>query len=67
MKMVGMTIDFNNDQSIVFAEQSQLKKTKSVHYTIPIRPYNTVLNNITTGKNTAVVLIATCKKKLRSS
>ena len=62
MKRAGMTIDFKNDQAIAFREQIQLMNTKSGHYTIPIRPYNTILNNIATSTNTAVVLIGTKTK-----
>ena len=32
--------------------------TKSGHFTIPIHPFNTILNNIEIGTNTATVLIA---------
>ena len=35
--------------------------TKSGHYSIPVKPYNTILSNIATVTNTAVVLIATNK------
>ena len=63
MKRAVMTIDFKNDQAIAFGEQIQLMNTKSGHYTILIRPYNTILNNIATGTNTAVVLKATNKTK----
>ena len=65
MKRAGMTIDFKNDQAVAFGEQIQLMNTKSGHYTIPIHPYNTILNNIVTGTNTAVVLKATSKTKTK--
>ena len=65
LKREGMTIDLKNDQAIAFVEQIQLINTKSGHYAIPIRPYNTILNNIATGTNTAVVLIGTCKTKIK--
>ena len=51
-----MTIDFKNDEAVPSGKQIQLMNTKSGHY-------NTILNNITTGTNTAVVLIATSKTK----
>ena len=35
--------------------------TKSGHDTIPIHPYSTILNNIATGTNKAVVLKETSK------
>ena len=37
--------------------------TKSGHFTIPIHPFNTILNNFETGTNTATVLIATSETK----
>ena len=58
MKRAGMTVDFKNDQAIEFGKQMQLMITKPRYYTIPIRPHNTILNNIATGTNAAVVLIA---------
>ena len=64
MKRAGMTIDFKNNQAIAFGEQIQFMKTNPGHYTIPILPYNTILN-IATGTNTAVVLIATSKTKTK--
>ena len=60
MKTADITTDFKNDQAIEFGEQIQLMNTKS---TIPIHPYNTILNNIAKGANTAVVLLATTKTK----
>ena len=57
-----MKIDVKNDQAIAFAKQIQLLNTKSGH-TIQVCPYNTILNNIATGTNTAVVLITTNKTK----
>ena len=63
MKRADITTDFKNDQAIEFGEQIQLMNTKSRHYTIPTRPYNTILNNIATGTNIAVVLLATSKTK----
>ena len=62
-KRAGMTIDFKNDQAIPFGQQIQLMNTKSGYYTTPIRPYNALLNNIKTGTNTVVILIATSKTK----
>ena len=65
IQRAAMTIDFKNNQAIAFGEQIQLMNTKSGHYTILIRPYNTILNNITTGTNTAVLLKATNKTKAK--
>ena len=65
MKRAGMTIDFKNDHAIAFGEQIQVMNTKPGHYTIPICPYSTILNNIAAGANTAVVLIATSKTKTK--
>ena len=67
MKRAGMTIDFKNDQAVAFGEQIQLMNTKLGYYTIPIHPYNTILNNIATGTNTAVVLKATSKTKIKTA
>ena len=63
MKRAGMTVDFKNNQAITFGEQIQLMNTKSGNYTLRIYPYNTILKHITTGTNTAVVLIPTNKAK----
>ena len=49
MKKADVTHDFINDNAIVFGESVKLITTKSGHYTIPIPPYKTVLNNIKTG------------------
>ena len=65
MKRAGMTIDFKNDQAVAFPQKIRLINTKSGHSTIPIRPYNTILNNIATGTNTVVVLIATSETKTK--
>ena len=48
-----------------FHKKIRLINTKSGHSTIPIRPYNTILNNIATGTNTVVVLIATSETKTK--
>ena len=63
IKRTVMTIDFKNDEAVPSGKQIQLMNTKSGHYMLPICHYNTILNNITTGTNTAVVLIATSKTK----
>ena len=63
VKRTVMTIDFKNDEAVPSGKQIQLMNTKSGHYMLPICHYNTILNNITTGTNTAVVLIATSKTK----
>ena len=63
IKRTVMAIDFKNDEAVASGKKIQLMNTKSEHYTLPIHPYNIILNNITTGTNTAVVLIATSKTK----
>ena len=63
VKRTVMTIDFKNDEAVPSGKQIQLMNTKSGHYMLPICHYNTILNNITTGTNTAVDLIATSKTK----
>ena len=63
MKKTDMTFDFKNDNAIIFGESVKLITTKSGHYTIPISPYKTVLNNLTTGINTNITLITTQTNK----
>ena len=63
MKRVGMTINFKNGQAITFGEPIQLINIKYGNYKIPICSYNTILTNITTGTDIAVILIATNKTK----
>ena len=36
MKKADMTLDFKNDDAIVFGQSVKLVTTKSGHYTIPI-------------------------------
>ena len=62
-KKADMTLDFKNDNAMVFGETVKLITTKSGHYTIPISPYKTVLNKITTGINTNITLITTQTNK----
>ena len=44
MKKTNMTLDFKNDHAASLINQLV---TKSGHYTIPINPYKTTLNNVT--------------------
>lgn len=39
-------------------KNNQINFTKSGHYAIPISPYKNVLNNIATGNNTNITLVA---------
>ena len=57
MKKADMTLHFKNDNAILFRESVKLITTKSGHYTIPISPYKTVPNNLTTGINKNITLI----------
>ena len=57
-----MTLDFKNDHAIIFDESIQLIETKSGHYAIPLNPYKTILNNVTSGVNTNVTFVATENK-----
>ena len=57
-----MTLDFKNDHAIIFDESIQLIVTKSGHYAIPLNPYKTILNNVTSGVNTNVTFVATENK-----
>ena len=59
MKKSNMTLDFKNDQAVIFDQSIQLIVTKSGHYAILINPYKTILNNVTSGVNTNVTLVAT--------
>ena len=52
MKKANMTIDFKNDHTVIFNQSIQLPVTKSGHYAIPINPYKTIPNNVTSGVNT---------------
>ena len=52
MKKANMTIDFKNDHTVIFNQSIQLLVTKSGHYAIPINPYKTIPNNVTSGVNT---------------
>ena len=62
-KNANMTLDFKNDHAIIFDQSIQLLVTKSGHYVIPINPYKTILNNVTSGVNTNVTLVATENNK----
>ena len=58
MKNANMTLAFKNDHAVIFDQSIQLLVTKLGHYTIPINPYKTILNNVTLGVNTNVTLEA---------
>ena len=62
-KKADVTLDFKNDNAIVFGESVKLITTKSGHYTIPVSTYKTVLNNLTTGVNTNITLATTQTNK----
>ena len=57
MKKANMTLDFKNDHGIIFDQSIKLLVTQSGHYTIPINPYKTILNNVTLAVNTNVTLV----------
>ena len=59
LKKADRTLDFKNDNAIVFGESVKLITTKPGHYTISISPNKTVLNNLTTGISTNITLITT--------
>ena len=63
MKNADMTLDFKNDNAIVFGEPIKLISTESGHYAIPITSNNTLLHNIHTGTNSHFTLIATENSK----
>ena len=67
MKKAKMTLDFKNDHAIIFDQSIQLPVTKSGHYAIPINPsYKTILNNVTSGVNTNITLLATENSKSKN-
>lgn len=41
-----MMLDFKNHNVVIFGEPEKLIVTKSGHYTLPISPYNKILNNL---------------------
>ena len=63
MKNADMALDFKNDNAMVFGEPIKLRNTKSGHYAIPITPYSTFVNNVNSGINNHVTLIATENSK----
>ena len=58
MKKANMTLDFKNDHAVIFDQSIQLIVTKSGQYPILINPYIATLNNVTSGVNTNVTLVA---------
>ena len=58
MKKANMTLDFKNDHAVIFDQSIQLIVTKSGQYPFPINPYIAILNNVTSGVNTNVTLVA---------
>ena len=58
MKKANMTLDSKNGHAVIFDQSIQLLVTKSGHYAIPINPCKTILNNVTSGVNTNVTLLA---------
>ena len=61
-----MTLDLKNDHAVVFDQSIQLIVTKSGHHAVPINPYKTILNNVTSGVNTNVTLVATENNKSKN-
>ena len=66
MKKANMTLDFKNDHAVIFDQSIQLIVTKWGHYAIPIKPYKTILNNVTSGVNINVTLVATVNNKSKN-
>ena len=62
-KKLDMTLDFKNDNALVFDESIQLIVTKSGHYARPITRYKTILNNVVIGVNKNVTVLATDTNK----
>ena len=63
MKKANMTLDFKNDSAEIFGNVVQLMTTQSGHYAIPICPYSTILNNVTSGIDSNITLIASSESK----
>ena len=59
MKKANMTLDFKNDPAVIFDQLVQLLVTRPGHYAIPINPYKTIPNDVTSGVNTNATLVAT--------
>ena len=59
MKKANMTLDFKNDHAVIFDQLVQLLVAKPGHYAVLINPYKTIPNNVTSGVNTNVTLVAT--------
>ena len=66
MKKANMTLDFKNDHAVIFDQSIQLIVTKWGHYAIPIKPYKTILNNVTSGVNINVTLVVTVNNKSKN-
>ena len=66
MKNANMTLAFKNDHAVIFDQSIQLLVTKLGQYAIPINPCKTILNNVTSGVNTNVTLLATENNKSKN-
>ena len=62
-KKANRTLDFKNDQAVIFNQSVQLIMGKLGHYAIPISPYKTILNSVTSAVNTNITLVATENNK----
>ena len=58
MKKADMTLDFKNDNDVVFGESVKLITTKSGDYTIPVPPYKTVLKGYLRYKTIASHIVS---------
>ena len=67
MKKANMTLDFIHDHAVIFDQSIQLLVTKSGHYAISINPYKIILNNVISGVNTSVTLVATENNKSKNN
>ena len=63
MKKANMNLDFKNDHTFIFDQSIQFLVAKLGHYAIP---YKTILNNVTSGVNTNVTLVATENNKSKN-
>ena len=64
MKKADTTLDFKNDNAMIFSESTQLIVTKSGHCAIHLCQYSPILNNVTTGvKNITLLACETDQSK----
>ena len=64
IKKADMTLDFKNNNAMIFGKLIQLIVTKSGHCAIHVRRYSPILNNVTKGvKKVTLLACGTNKSK----